>query len=230
MHEPKRARRTYAVADLHGRYDLLDAALKAIEANPPGTIVFLGDYIDRGPQSCQVIDRLMTGPPDGWRWVCLKGNHEDMMVETINQPLDFGWWVGNGGGATLASYADGVVPQAHLDWCRQRPLCYLDSRRVFVHADFDETRPADEQTEARLLWSRRERNADLTAAAGYVVHGHTPFPDGPVVLSGRCNLDTLAWRTGRLVVAVFDDDVAGGPASLIEVALSPRHRPYGGRT
>jgi serine/threonine protein phosphatase 1 len=72
--------KTYVIADLHGRYDLLNLALTRIEASAPGTVVFLGDYIDRGPASRQIIERLIAGPSVGWNWVTLKGNHEELLV------------------------------------------------------------------------------------------------------------------------------------------------------
>jgi serine/threonine protein phosphatase 1 len=217
--------RTYAVADLHGRSDLLEASLARIEASQGGgTVVFTGDYVDRGPASKQVLDRLMAGPTKaGWRWVCLKGNHEDMMVGAIRGEYEPGWWIGNGGAATVDSF-DGEHPQRYVDWAADLPLFHADRHRVFVHAGLDETLPLAEQTEQTLLWSRVPRQRDYCHEAGYVVHGHTPFEDGPVVLEGRANLDTGAFWTGRLVVAVFDDDVPGKPVDLITIrvdALEP---------
>lgn len=94
---------TYAIADLHGRYDLLDRALSSILLHSSGgTIVTLGDYVDRGPDSKLVIERLMSGLVgcSTWRLISLAGNHELMMLETIRKPLHPDWWIGNGGGAT----------------------------------------------------------------------------------------------------------------------------------
>jgi len=98
--------KTYVIADIHGRYDLLSLALERIEANQSGgTVVFTGDYVDRGPASKQVMRRLMSGPfGDHWTWVCLKGNHEDMMVAACRGIADIGWWIGNGGSQTLQSF------------------------------------------------------------------------------------------------------------------------------
>src|SRR5205823_15021870 len=106
---PSRAMsKTYAIADLHGRLDLLEMALAKIadDAEPPTTLVTLGDYVDRGPDSRQVIERLMAGlGPKGWRLISLKGNHEDIMWQTCRRKVpDCGWWLTNGGGATLISY------------------------------------------------------------------------------------------------------------------------------
>ena len=137
--------KTYAIADLHGRFDLLEMAFACIveRAEPPATLVTLGDYIDRGPDSRKIIERLMAGlGRDGWRLICLKGNHEDIMWQTCRRLPDVDWWLTNGGGATLISYGQQegdqadvtIVPAPHLDWVERLPLMYVDKHRVFVHA------------------------------------------------------------------------------------------------
>jgi serine/threonine protein phosphatase 1 len=95
--------KTYAIADLHGRIDLLETALAKIadHADLPATLIILGDYVDRGPDSRQVIERLMGGLDEDWRFICLKGNHEDIMWQTCCGIVpDCDWWLTNGGGAT----------------------------------------------------------------------------------------------------------------------------------
>jgi hypothetical protein len=127
---------TYAIADLHGRYDLLSEAVTKIvehsKSDRPATIITLGDYVDRGPKSRQVIERLMDwGSPD-LKLVCLKGNHEDIMWQCCRQPIKAGWWMDNGGGATLISYGQNygdivnvkVVPEQHLRWIEELPLMH----------------------------------------------------------------------------------------------------------
>ena len=104
--EQKTMSKTYALADLHGRFDLLEMALARIteHAEPRATVVTLGDYVDRGPDSRKIIERLMAGlGGDGWRLICLKGNHEDIMWQTCRRLPDVDWWLTNGGGATLIS-------------------------------------------------------------------------------------------------------------------------------
>lgn len=213
--------RTYAIGDLHGRYDLLEAALQRIEASPSGgRVVFTGDYVDRGPQSREIIERLMAGPTaPGWEWVCLKGNHEDMMVGALQAEYEMDWWIGNGGSHTLASYPDCTVPDSHLAWMAGLKLCFLDGHRVFVHAGIDETLLFEDQTERTMLWSRVGKHQDYTCRLGYVVHGHTAFDDGPIVLRGRVNIDTGAFFSGRLAVAVFDDDKPGPPMETWNVTV-----------
>lgn len=209
--------RTYAIADLHGRFDLLEKALARIEEaqHDGGTTIFLGDYLDRGPQSRQIVERLMAGPPAGWQWIMLKGNHEDMMVQSYAS-ANAGWWTGNGGDHTLKSYG-GEIPPEHLSWARKLPLLHVDAHRVYVHAGIDPSRALDEQDETALLWMRYPPKADIHYRNLHIVHGHTPHRDGPELLSGRTNLDTGAVLYGRLVVGVFDDAKAGGPVDLIEI-------------
>ncbi|WP_166297195.1 metallophosphoesterase family protein [Bradyrhizobium sp. 2S1] len=225
--------RTYAIADLHGRYDLLERALWSIKAHAKGVkhkIITLGDYIDRGPQSKGIIETLMEAQARGLPFICLKGNHEDMMVQTLRKPLDHNWWIANGGGTTLMSYGHvrygdydpTVVPEAHIDWMDQLPLYHVDAHRVFVHAYVKQGVPLEQQGTELLLWSRYPVGAEDGYRDLHVVHGHDWFEDGPKIFKGRTNLDTRAYHTGRLVVGVFDDDQPGGPIGAIEIKGDPR--------
>lgn len=211
---------TFAVADLHGRLDLLEAALAAIEARAPGgaTIVFLGDYVDRGPQGAQVLARLVAGAPLGWRWICLKGNHEAMMALALNNPERLDWWIDNGGDTTIASYrGDRDAVAGHLAWIDSLATLHFDAHRVFVHGGVDPKRPLERQAEQILLWKRYPPDVDEGHGTRHLVHGHDPNPGGPLRLTRRTDLDTYAWATGRLAVGVFDDSVPGGPVEIIEV-------------
>jgi serine/threonine protein phosphatase 1 len=225
--------RTYAIADLHGRFDLLEMALAKIaeHSEQPATVVTLGDYVDRGPDSRKVIERLMSGfEREGWRLICLKGNHEEIMWQTcLGLVPDRAWWLTNGGGATLRSYGQNVgdevdvtvVPAAHLRWIEQLPLMHLDKYRVFVHAGVDPNLPLDEQGPEDLIWKiysdRDERGHDQR----HIVHGHHKQERGPILKKNRTNLDTFAWYTGRLVIGVFDDNTPGGPLEILEIHGQP---------
>lgn len=209
---------TYAVPDLHGRFDLFTAAIAEIEARGGGLVIFLGDYVDRGPQSRQIVEALIAGPPEGQSWICLKGNHEDMMVETITAPLDPDWWIGNGGAQTVESYG-GEVPLAHIRWLAALPLIHETEQRIFSHAGGNPGKAVAEQAEQDLCWFRVPRGLDYALAGKHTVHGHTPFRDGPVLLPNRTNLDTYAVGTGRLAVGVFDPEKPGGPIEVIEVRV-----------
>lgn len=233
----------YAIADLHGRFDLMEQAMLTIEAKAKGEfkIITLGDYVDRGPQSKQIIEKLMELQSKWPHLICLQGNHEAMMVESITTPLMPGWWMGNGGNTTVQSYGWGgepystycydVVPKEHINWIKELPLYYETEKQVFVHAGIpDADKPLDEQTklegyhgEIKMQWMLYNPT-DIGGYQGkHVVHGHHQFEDGPhewkgSKRGGRTDLDTYAWKTGRLVIGVFDD--TQGPAKeFIEVKI-----------
>lgn len=219
---------TYAIPDIHGRIDLLDAAIERIiehSSGRPSTVVTLGDYVDRGPSSRQVIERLMSWKSDNLRIVSLKGNHEAMMWETCNKLGELNWWTQNGGDLTLASYGQtpqenpdpAIVPPAHLDWIANLLLMHVDRHRVFVHAAIDSTIPLHQQNEQTLLWKRYPAGHSLGHGHRHVVHGHHANPKAPIVTNGRTNLDGLAWKTGRLIVGVFEDDRPGGASEFLEI-------------
>jgi serine/threonine protein phosphatase 1 len=220
---------TYVIPDLHGRDDLLGEALAEISAHArgnAGVIVTIGDYVDKGPQSKEVIDRLLSGMAEGWRLVALKGNHDAMMVEALQDPTKMDSWRGKGGDAALASYGGdpAAVPHAHIAWLDQLRLMHLDAHRLYVHAGVDPDLPLDRQSEATLLCKRYPKGFSGGYGERHVVHGHDNDPDGPLLFEGRTNLDTAAWRTGRLTVGVFDDDKAGGPVDFIVVKGLPAKR------
>lgn len=227
---------TYAIADLHGRFDLLEAAIEAITGHAggaPGTVITLGDYVDRGPDSRKIIERLMLGLSDGWRLVCLQGNHEDMMLQTLSGKAHPSWWIANGGGATLLSYgaskgqtassAFPMVPDNHVAFLEGLPFLFMDEHRIYVHAGVDPTKALHDQTQHDLQWRLYPKGFAEGHGDFHVVHGHEQFEDGPKLFKGRTDLDTFAWATGRLVIGVFDDDTPGGPVDLIEVQKAPHH-------
>ena len=220
--------KTYAIADLHGRFDLLEMALAKIadHAELPATLVTLGDYVDRGPDSRQVIEHLMKGLDDkGWRLICLKGNHEDIMWQTCRGIVpNCDWWLANGGGATLISYGQEegdeadltVVPDEHLRWIERLPLMHVDKHRIFVHAGLDPNCSLDEQDPQEVIWKIYNDHDNGGHGQRHVVHGHHQHANGPILMKNRTNLDTFAWNTGRLVIGVFDDDTPGGPLEILE--------------
>ena len=219
--------RTYAIPDIHGRLDLLELAIATIArhaAGSSGTVVTLGDYIDRGPSSRQVVERLIDWKLDGFDIVKLKGNHEAIMLAVCNAQAELEWWIRNGGGATLNSYGEpAVAPNlrnvtaSHLTWIASLPVLHSDRYRVFVHAAVDPAAPLHAQNEEGLLWRRYPKGSDHGYGSRYVVHGHDANPHGPFLGKGRANLDTLAWATGRLAIGVFDDDRPGGPTEILEI-------------
>jgi serine/threonine protein phosphatase 1 len=220
---------TYVIPDIHGRYDLLDEALASVAARPcgeAGVIVTIGDYVDKGPDSKAVVDRLLSGVDAGWSLIALKGNHDALMVEALRDPSKMAAWLAKGGDAALASYGGdpAAVPLSHIAWLDQLRLMHVDAHRLYVHAGVDPAIPLDRQSEATLLWNRYPKGFPDGYGDLHVVHGHDNYPDGPLLYPGRTNLDTLAWRTGRLTVGVFDDRKPGGPVDLIVVRGPPAGR------
>ena len=203
----------YAIGDIHGRYDLLQQALDFIHARQnTGKIIFLGDYIDRGPQSKEVVQHLMRKQLPGWNYICLKGNHEDMFwYDMLNQNKPYDKKVADSMNATELGDA--------LDWFAGLPLYHIVENNIFVHADWDETKLPEQQTEARMLWTRRNENFHSDF---YVIHGHTPYRNGPVMFHHRCNLDTMAFETGKLSIGVFETGTIGP----IEIYIATPHTVY----
>jgi serine/threonine protein phosphatase 1 len=213
---------TYVIADLHGRFDLLREMLTRIDAHAggkAGTIVVLGDYVNKGPDSRQVVEQMRAGLFDGWPFFPLKGNHDAMMVEALRDPSKMKGWIEKGGDATIKSWGGDpwTIPHADVAWLDRLPLMHADAHRIYVHAGLDPGVPLEAQPEHTLLWKRYPKGDGGGFAGRHVVHGHNSNAGGPELFEGRTNLDTLAWRTGRLVTGVFDDDKPGGPVDFVVV-------------
>ncbi|MGO7869318.1 metallophosphoesterase family protein [Rhizobium leguminosarum] len=210
-------RYTFAIGDIHGCIDPLKRMIDRIEAYASeGIVVFVGDYVDRGPDSKSVLDRIIAGQSDPWRWICLKGNHEDMMVAAYTDSDSRDMWISNGGLETEMSYGGRVLPQ-HLQWAADRPLMHVDRHRIFVHAGVDPAFPLDRQSQDDLLWMRFVAGEPGEYWGKHLVHGHTPSMSNPMTTGNRTNIDSACVFGGKLSCAVFDDDVAGGPIDFIEV-------------
>ena len=220
---------TYAISDLHGRLDLLIAALEKIAAHAgsrAASVVMLGDYVDRGPDSCGVLNHLLAWHSRNLSLVALKGNHEEMMWRTCTELQDPAQWIANGGDRTLASYGHApneptnlrIVPREHLDWIAQLPLLHQDQHRVYVHAAVDPARQLHEQDPRTLLWKRYRESFDAPFGSSHIVHGHQAMAKGPMVMKHRTNLDTMAWKTGRLVIGFFEDREPGGPREFLKLS------------
>ena len=162
---------TYVIPDIHGRHDLLEDGLARIaerSAGDVGVILMIGDYVDKGPNSKAVIERLQAGVLPGWRGVVLKGNHDAMMVEALRVPAIMPSWMEEGGDATLASYggSPGSVPETHIAWLGALRLMHVDAHRVYVHAGVDPKIPLDSQREATLSATRRNfRRASVNSTS-----------------------------------------------------------------
>jgi serine/threonine protein phosphatase 1 len=219
----------YAIGDIHGRLDLLrrmeDAIAQDVALTSPAkpVICYLGDYIDRGPHSAQVIDRLSARPQDDIPRVFLKGNHEDRMIEFLIDPVSNGpSWVKFGGQEALESYgvflpeeaqpgwADvrdalkGALPPAHDAFLAALRLVFVWNRYIFVHAGLHPDAPASAQSAHDLMWIR-EPFLSSDRDWGYrIVHGHV-IGGAPVFRANRIGIDTGAYQSGILTCLVVED-------------------------
>jgi len=211
------AKLTFVVSDIHGRLDLLLECLSAINTRAKsGEVIFTGDYVDRGPDSFGVIQRLIDGPAQGWAWKFIRGNHEDFLIDAHNG-CDPSCWIGNGGAETIASYGGECLTE-HLEWVRSLPRILWDDLRVYTHAGVDEGRPLNEQNQAMTQWYRYPKGADVGYNGRHVVHGHTPQTNGPELYKNRTNLDTGGVFTGKMAIGVFDQ-TQGPPVDIIHVEI-----------
>ncbi|GLS44543.1 metallophosphoesterase family protein [Methylobacterium brachythecii] len=205
---------TYAVGDIHGCADLLDALLEKIEthaAGRPRRLVFLGDYIDRGADSARVIEtlrKLQWRDEDGV--ICLMGNHEAMLLKTLHERGARDLWLQNGGWDTLRSFdVEGPegLPGDVLDWIEALPTLHQDARRWYVHAGFRPEAEVPDPDDETRLWIREPFLSEERDYGRHVVHGHTPLSKGrPDVRAFRTNLDTGAVYGGALTAGVFGPD------------------------
>jgi serine/threonine protein phosphatase 1 len=221
----------YAVGDIHGRADLLAETFVRIDDDrqkrtQPRTIeVFLGDYVDRGPASREVLDMLVDR---GQRHetVFLKGNHEELLLQFIGTQRFVPNWSKLGGRQTLASYGlqpsltmtadqeaalaaalNARLPAAHRDFLRHLQTFFSCGDYFFVHAGIKPGIALNRQREADLLWIRDEFLNFGGPFEKMIVHGHSPVL-APEFRTNRINIDTGAYATGRLTCLRIDGDDA----------------------
>jgi serine/threonine protein phosphatase 1 len=224
---PNENTRLYVIGDIHGRLDLLDRAIAAIrrdvEEHGPGALtVTLGDYIDRGPESRGVLDRLIENPfPTPY--VALKGNHEALLEAFLDDPTVGTHWRRLGGLETLHSYGVAVrrlmvgkyceeaadrlhaaLPAAHVSFLQSLKTSLTCGKYFLCHAGVRPGVPLERQSEEDLLWIRDEFLNSKTDFGKIVVHGHTPTSE-PEVLPNRINIDTGAFAAGQLTCVVLDE-------------------------
>lgn len=219
----------YAIGDVHGCYDDLVALERRIVADAAGIagekwIVNLGDHIDRGPRSADVIEHLLKPPPEGFVRVALRGNHEQMMLDFLNDPSS-AMWLEQGGFETVQSYGVDLqrkfaphdfeqafvayvrsrVPPTHLSFIRELPLMLDLPGWIFVHAGIRPGLPLERQVAEDLIWIREPFLSSMPMPGTIVVHGHTPSRE-PVIRPGRIGIDTQCFATGRLTALRITQD------------------------
>lgn len=209
--------KTFAIGDIHGMKGFLDLALQKVQelaGSEPARVVFLGDYVDRGPDSYGVIETIKNGPKNPLHeWIALRGNHDDMMAREILGQDNMAW-KGSYGDITLASYsgikAKNIID--HVSWISQLPYLYADNYRYYCHAGMVAEIDAFSQSKEDLIWCRPDFEP-----AGYhgrpVVHGHTPRKLPNLVYKNdklsRINLDTGACFShvnGFLTLAYWENE------------------------
>ena len=221
----------YAVGDIHGRLDLLRDLLRLIEDDAQArshatqrTLVFLGDYVDRGPDSSGVVADLIARTFQGFDTHFLKGNHEAILLNFLDDPLHLDHWLMNGGRATMDSYGvdtqaltearahpetwrkafAAVLPETHLRFFTTLKLSVTIGDYLFVHAGVRPGVPLAAQSEDDLVWIRRPFLDHAGSFGKIVVHGHTPTLL-PVIKQNRIGIDTGAVFSDRLTALRLED-------------------------
>lgn len=215
--------RVYAISDIHGRADLLQQMFRVIDADLArlGRVralhIFLGDYVDRGPDSCATLDLLIERGRKH-ESIFLKGNHEAIMASALRDPTAFPAWAQYGGLQTLQSYGlkpstkpDDAerselmsafaqkLPAQHRGFLRNLKLTYTCGDFFFVHAGVRPGIALPDQKEEDLIWIRNEFLDSDENFGKFIVHGHTPV-SAPDVRAHRINIDTGAYATGNLTL------------------------------
>ena len=220
----------YAVGDVHGRADLLEkmhAAILKDSLDVPAerkVVVYLGDYVDRGPHSKKVVDILLDKPLKGFERVHLMGNHEAFLIEFLNDLEAGPGWFFNGGLTTLSSYGVKIgkhdelsyevlqrvqeelvakMPKAHLDFYKTLDFSRTEGDFFFVHAGIRPGVPLDNQTDEDMLWIREEFLGCEDDFGKVIVHGHTITWE-PEVKQNRIGIDTGAFASGVLTALVLE--------------------------
>ena len=233
----------WAIGDIHGRHDLLRPLVEAIRADMRATdaqkkvVIFLGDYVDRGPDSREVIRYLAALPAgDGVEWRFLKGNHEETMVKFLDDPMVGTQWCEYGGEATLRAYGLRPPDMKHRAEAWRRLSTDLDHKLgaderaflanlelqvsigdyFFAHAGARPGLPLDRQSAGDLLWIRSSFLRSDVEFEKVVVHGHTPAAEVHADRR-RIGIDTRAYESGMLTALKLQ----GGERRILQ-AIAPR--------
>ncbi len=208
--------RLFAIGDIHGCVDELTAMLSTVAPARGDTVVFVGDYIDRGPAARGVIELLLElRRGSAAEYVFLKGNHEDMMLSFLGLPGHYGEsFLFNGGAPTLESYGvqEGApalerIPPGHVDFLKTLATSYLHPPYLFVHAGISPLRQLEEQSVEDMLWIRQEFIFNPHQLGTTVVFGHTPMRAVMIDLPYKLGIDTGLVYGGKLTCVEFNEGV-----------------------
>ncbi|MCC3303867.1 metallophosphoesterase family protein [Sneathiella sp. HT1-7] len=223
--------RAYVIGDIHGRKDLLSSLLERIAADQAqrkemaAHLIFLGDYVDRGPDSSGVLDMLIELKKSDMNVITLKGNHESAMTSFLQGPMRGKRWLHYGGDATLRSYGIDLplaamteekireagkklkknLPDSHLQFISSLEASYMMGDYLFVHAGIEPDRALDDQKEHDLLWIRDEFLEHTGLFDKVIVHGHSIIPE-PEFKENRIGIDTGAFYSNILTCLVLEGE------------------------
>jgi serine/threonine protein phosphatase 1 len=222
----------FAIGDIHGRADLLGRLLDRLEQQfraidaPEPIVIFIGDYVDRGPDSKAVLDLITAGRPYGFERRFLSGNHEAAMLKFLDEPLAGRAWLDHGGLQTLASYGvhplpsaaagageisaaaaqlNTLMPDAHRVFLRTLERYVVMGDYCFVHAGIDPKRALEHQRDEDLFWIRGRFLDDKKMPPYRIVHGHTPVKT-PFLDARRIGVDTGAYFSGTLTAVRLEGE------------------------
>ncbi|MCO8121177.1 serine/threonine protein phosphatase [Stieleria sp. TO1_6] len=198
--------RRFVIGDIHGCAKALRTLLESIDPQRDDELVFLGDYVDRGPDSRGVIDQLIE-LQQRCRVVALRGNHEIMLYGVAYGGLDAAMWLGAGGNATVTSYGGSLdkIPADHKQFLLSLRTHYETAESIFVHACYDAYRAMDDQSDEIRYWTHLGPIPPPHCSGKRVFVGHTPQPGGTVLDVGHlvC-VDTYCFGTGYLTAMNVD--------------------------
>ncbi len=220
--------RYYCFPDIHGMNELLQKALQFVYKQNPegGKIIFLGDYIDRGPDNYGVLQIVMN-PPENWEFVTLLGNHELMFLESYMNGTQF---YDVKSAQDIAGFSQNeFVPYEHIrqgidksviEWIANLKLFHIEDQNVFAHAFYDDTKKPEDQISSDCVWTRMDdwMTFQNSNQGLYLTHGHTPRKHGPIKSPNRTNLDCGAVFYGKLVIAEYEKETRG-PVAFHEFLL-----------
>jgi len=198
----------YVIGDIHGCLKSLKKLMRKLPLKSEDELIFVGDYIDRGSDSKGVIEYLI-GLSKEYSCTFLRGNHEQMLLDYLDDKKMGKIWYLNGMDATLDSYGNiNLIPKEHLDFFRNTEFYYQTGDYLVVHAGVHPGKPIEEQDEMELIWIREEFiycGKPLPQNEIIIVFGHTPFLDGPYVDKTKIGIDTGCVYGGKLSSIRLED-------------------------
>lgn len=199
--------RRFVIGDIHGCSKALRTLIESIEPESTDEIYFLGDYVDRGPNSKEVVSQIIELQQQ-CQVVALRGNHEIMLMGVVQKGLDSKMWLDSGGRATVASYGGSLekIPDSHMQFFRELKPYHENEDSIFVHACYEFHLPMDQQSEEIMYWTHLNHLRPAPHCSGKRVFlGHTPQPGGVVLDIGYlvC-VDTYCFGNGYLTAMNID--------------------------